>query len=122
MAIEVSLLLTFSYKREIAHELMEQDCPLDQLHCRHHHLVFSAKGASGGTDHRGGYGWQNTSMAYGLPEVSELYHLLRFPGSRIASDKADGSLPESWRGQFDRVVSIEMLEAVGWVDFSSLSA
>ena len=25
----------------------------------------------------------------------------------------DVSLPDSWKGQFDRVVSIEMLEAVG---------
>ena len=28
------------------------------------------------------------------------------------------NLPESWKGSFDRVVSIEMLEAVGWVQRS----
>ena len=45
-------------------------------------------------------------MVDGLPKVSDTDHRRIMLMSR---------LPESWKGAFDRVVSIEMLEAVGYV-------
>ena len=48
-------------------------------------------------------------MAYGLPSVRFSLPVHWYWPSLIERH----SLPESWSGAFDRVISIEMLEAVG---------
>jgi hypothetical protein len=94
-------------------------CAKHQLHRRHHHTLIATespcRGAHSGLRPRRAH----ESMAHGLPSVSRIESApLRF--IPISSSKVyrhrfahDRSLPESWKGAFDRVVSIEMLEAVG---------
>jgi hypothetical protein len=76
------------------------------MYCRHPHSVVAAKGARRGEDQGCGPSGTYSSLANGLPKV------------RVALFYSDISLtspsmPQSWKGSFDRVVSIEMVEAVG---------
>ena len=79
-------------------------CQNYRMYCRHAHSVIATESISRGENQSSRLGRPDQSLVNGLPKVSI---------ARIARFITDPSLPESWKGSFDRVVSIEMLEAVG---------